>query len=173
MHLVRDPLPEAGAEKILKVVGFGNDYRGDDGVGLRVARRLRGELPAHVEIIEHEGEPTGLMDCWEGADAVWLVDALVSGAQPGAVRRLDVSESALPTHLFRASTHHIGLAETVELARALGRLPRHVVVYGIEGARFDTRRRLGLEVEAAAEIVAAKVRREVWNCVEAGRGRET
>jgi hydrogenase maturation protease len=167
MHLVCDPLPEAGAEKILKVVGFGNDLRGDDGVGLHVARRLRGELPANVEVVEHEGEPTGLMDCWEGADAVWLVDAVVSGAKPGTVRRLDVSESALPARLFRASTHHIGLAETVELARALDRLPLRLVVYGIEGAGFAARRGLGSEVEAAAELVVAAVRREVSNCVGA------
>ena len=65
-----------------------------------------------------------LMDAWEGAETVWLVDAVSSGAQAGAVHRVDASEEELPARLFRASTHHFGLAEAVELARALGRLPR-------------------------------------------------
>lgn len=161
MHLVRDPLPEAGPKKILKVVGIGNEFRGDDGIGLYVARRLQGALPASVEVVEHQGEPSGLMDYWEGAETVWLVDAVSSGAKPGTVRRLDVSESALPAHLFRASTHHIGLAEVVELARVLRRLPRRVVVYGVEGARFDARQGLTCDVEAAAELVVAHLQKEV------------
>ena len=164
MHLVRHPLPEAGPRKILKVVGIGNEFRGDDAVGLHVARRLREVLPVSVEVVEHQGEPTGLMDYWEGAEAVWLVDAVSSGVKPGTVRRLDVSESVLPAHLFRASTHHIGLAEVVELARVLRRLPRRVVFYGVEGANFDARQGLTSNVEAATELVVENLRREVAHC---------
>jgi hydrogenase maturation protease len=164
VHLVRGPLPEAGGKKILKVVGIGNQLRGDDAVGLHVARRLRGALPVSVEVVEHQGEPTGLMDSWEGAEAVWLVDAVSSGAKPGTVHRLDVSEGELPSQLFRASTHHIGLAEVVELARALRRLPRRVVVYGVEGARFDARQGLTSDVEAAVELVVESLRKEVAHC---------
>ena len=36
-----------------------------------------------------------------------------------------------------SSTHALGLADAVELARSLGRLPQRVVVYGIEGAAFE------------------------------------
>lgn len=168
MHLVRNSLPEAGAQKILKVVGCGNDGRGDDAVGLHVVRRLRRRLPEGVEVIETWSEPTALMDWWEGADAVWVVDAVVSGAKPGTVHRLDASECPLPAHLFAASTHHFGLAQTVELARVLGRLPARLVVYGIEGACFDSREGLGSELDAAVEIVAAAVSREVSRCRAAG-----
>ena len=46
-----------------------------------------------------------------------------SGAAPGTTRRLDASRERLPAELFRGSTHALGLAEAVELARALDRLP--------------------------------------------------
>jgi hydrogenase maturation protease len=148
----------------LRVVGFGNRWRGDDAVGLEVAARLEGGLPDGVEVIVREGEPTGLIDTWDPGDEVWLVDAVSSGAAPGTVHRLDASERELPAEIFRASTHHLGVPEAVELARALGRLPRRVIVYGIEGADFDAGRGITPEVAAAAERVVEAVREEVAAC---------
>ena len=118
------------------MVCVGNRLRGDDAAGLEVARHLRGTLPADVEITEREGEPTALISGWEGVEALWIVDAVSSESATGTVHRLDASDRALPPDPFRASTHHVSLAETVELARALGRLPAQTVVYGIEGGSF-------------------------------------
>jgi hydrogenase maturation protease len=146
------------------VIGVGNPWRGDDGAGLAVARRLRGTLPDGVDVLEREGEPTSLLDAWEDADALWLVDAVSSGAPPGTLHRLDAAEQELPAGMFGASTHHFGLAEAVELARALGRLPRHTVVFGVEGASFDTGEGLTPEVDAAAARAAEAVREEVLAC---------
>jgi hydrogenase maturation protease len=143
----------------------GNPWRCDDAAGLAVARRLRGRLPADVEVLEREGEPTALLDAWEGADTLWLIDAVRSAAQLGTVHRLDASQEELPASLFRASTHHFGLAEAIELGRALGRLPQTVVVYGIEGASFDAGEGLTPAVAAAADRVAAAIQEEVEECM--------
>jgi hydrogenase maturation protease len=142
----------------------GNAFRGDDAAGLEVARRLRGTLPGGVEVLEREGEPTALIDSMEAAEALWLVDAVASGAPAGTVHRLDAGEQELPAGLFRASTHAFGLAEAVELARALGRLPARTVVFGIEGTRFDAGEDLSPEVAAAVPKVAAALREEVDAC---------
>ena len=144
----------------MRVIGVGNRWRSDDAAGLVVAGRLRGTLPG-VEVLEREGEPVGLMDAWEGEDAVVIIDAVSSGAPPGQLHRLDAAERPLPAELFAASTHHFGLAEAVELARALGRLPQTVIVFGVEGARFDAGDGLSPEVEAAVDQAAAAVREEV------------
>ena len=156
---MRDPLPAAGRRAV--VIGAGNAWRSDDGAGLAVARLLAGTLPEGVEALEREGEPTSLIDAWEGAEAVWLVDAVSSGAEPGTVHRHDASSQPLPARLFDTSTHHFGLAEAVELGRALGRLPATVVVFGIEGASFETGEQLSPQVQAAVERVAEAVRSEV------------
>ena len=148
----------------MKVVCVGNPWRSDDAAGLEVARRLQGTLPAGVELLEREGEPTALIDAWEGSTALWLVDAVSSGADPGTLHRLDASAHELPAELFRASTHHVGLAEAVELARALGRLPAHTVVYGIEGGSFDIGDELTPAVAGAVERAADAVRAEVVAC---------
>ena len=142
------------------VVGVGNAWRGDDAAGLVAARRLRELLPG-VSVAECEGEPVGLVDAWSDAGAVWLVDAVSSGAAPGTLHRIDAGRGAVPRALFRASTHAFGLAESIELARALGTLPQGVVVYGIEGASFAAGEGLSPEVEEAVGRVVDSVREEV------------
>jgi hydrogenase maturation protease len=144
------------------VIGVGNRWRRDDAAGLAVAQLLAGRLP--VQVLEREGEPAGLIDAWNGTDAVWLVDAVASGSPPGTVQRIDVAEQELPPDLFRASTHHLGLAEAVELARALGRLPERIVFYGIEGRSFEAGEGLTPAVEDAVGEVAEAIRKEVEAC---------
>ena len=85
----------------------------------------------------------------DGADEIVLVDAVSSGAPPGTVHSFDASAEPLPAVLFGASsTHALGLAEAVELARSLGRLPGRVLVYGVEGGTFAYGKGLSPEVEA-------------------------
>jgi hydrogenase maturation protease len=143
------------------VVCVGNRWRSDDAAGLEVAARLRGTLPEGVELEEREGEPTALIAAFEGADALWLVDAVSSGSEPGTVHRLEAGDRELPHDLFRTSTHHVGLAESVELARVLGRLPARTVVFGIEGSTFAVGEQLSPPVTAAVEAVAEALRREL------------
>jgi hydrogenase maturation protease len=137
------------------VIGVGNEYRGDDGAGLAVATRLRGRLPDDVEIVACEQEPTRLVDAWRGAEAAVVVDAVASGAEPGTLHRFDAAREPLPARAFRSSTHAFGIGDAIELSRALGSLPPHLVVYGIEGAAFTAGVGLSDAVAAAVDRVAA------------------
>ncbi len=149
---------------MLRLIGVGNRWRGDDAAGLVVAARVRAQLPGAVTVVEHEGEPIELIEACDGAQAAWLVDTVCSGAQPGTLHRFDASDGALPAALFRVSTHRLGLADALELARALGRLPPRVVVHGIEGSAFAPGRPLSPAVAVAAERLAAALIEEVAAC---------
>jgi hydrogenase maturation protease len=141
----------------LRVVGLGNALRGDDAVGLEVARRVRALLP-DADVIEASGEPAALLDALgDGAEEVAIGDAVWSGAAPGAVHRFDAGAAALPL-ASGASTHGLGLAEAIELGRALGRLPARLVVYGIEGQGYETGAPLSPPVARAAEEVVGELR---------------
>jgi hydrogenase maturation protease len=144
------------------LIGVGNPLRGDDGAGPMLVRQLQDRLPASVEVLELDGEGTRLMAAWEGADTVILVDATRSGAEPGTVYRFDAAETAVPADLFHYSSHLIGVAEAVELARSLGRLPQRVLIYGIEGAHFGFGTALSPAVAAAVADVAEEVRAWLW-----------
>ena len=139
------------------IIGLGNEYRRDDAVGLVVARRLRQAAPKSVRVLEETGEGASLLESWQDADAVILIDAVQSGAAPGTLHRLDAHAQPMAKEFFRFSTHAFGLAEAVELARALGRLPPRLIVYGIEGKSFEAGVGLSPEVEAAAGVVVERV----------------
>jgi hydrogenase maturation protease len=143
------------------VIGVGNAYRGDDAVGLAVAERMRARVPHGVTVVECEQEPTRLLDAWRTADTALVVDAAASGAPPGTLHRFDTTNGQVPARVFRSSTHAFGVGDAVELARALGRLPRRVVVYGIEGANFTTGAPLSPAVEAAVQRVVAALEEDL------------
>jgi hydrogenase maturation protease len=145
------------------VVGVGHPDRGDDAAGWLVAERLRDRLgdDAETEIAQLSADPAGLLTlpAWDAAAHVVLVDAVVTGAPPGSVEVLG-PDQPLPSP--RASgTHDLDLVATLELARALGRLPRDLTIVGIEGVRFGVGDLPSPAVVAAAERVARALEGEV------------
>ena len=145
---------------------MGNRWRGDDAAGLVAAQGLREFLP-EANVVELEGEPVSLLDAWEGEERVIVIDAVVSGSEPGTVHRIDALEDELPDYMRRTSTHALGLAEAIELGRALDRLPRGLIVFGIEGSSFEAGGKLTPEAErgvaaavdrAAAELAGSATR---------------
>jgi hydrogenase maturation protease len=151
------------------VFGVGNPDRGDDGAGPAVARQLW-ELPLqHVKIIEHGGEATTLVAQMDGAACVFLIDACTCGAPPGTVRRFDVSTAPVPEEVaLGLSTHGLGPATAVELARSLGQLPHRCIIYTIEGASFATGAPLSPQVATAVSRVVGRVRTEITDCLNQG-----
>lgn len=143
------------------VIGIGNRLRGDDAAGVVVAERLRPRVPDGVEVVSCDEEPSRLMEAWAGAESVLLVDTVSSGASPGTLHRFDAGEDAVPARTFRSSTHAIGIADTIELARALGRLPHRVRVYGIEAGSFETGSSLTPAVESAIAFLVKDVLAEL------------
>ena len=139
------------------MVGVGNAWAGDDAAGLLVARIVREGAPAGVTVLEHEGEPTALLDTWEGARLAVVVDATLGGGPPGDVQVLDATRAPLPASFTGTSTHAFGLAGAIELARAMGRLPQRLLVVGIEGERFEAGGRPGPAVTAALAPAAERV----------------
>jgi hydrogenase maturation protease len=140
------------------VIGVGNDLRADDAAGLEVARRLFEEPGIAVKV--HGGEAIDLLELWRSADAVVLVDTVRTGEATGTIHRFDATSNPLPLPLQGSSSHTIGVAEAIELARTLGSLPQRVIVYGVEGARFALAGELSDGVQRTIEPVADAVREE-------------
>ena len=160
-HIPIDRSVEVAERKLLALIGIGNQFRRDDGAGLEVARRLRLAQPAGVKVLEQEGEPASLLEAWISADEVLVVDGVSSGSPPGTLHRFEVGDQPLPAELFRPSTHALGLAEAVELARELDRLPGRLAVYGIEGESFEPGEGLTPLVQAALEQLVAELFEEL------------
>lgn len=113
---------------------------------------------------EHSGEGLALIESWSGAESVLLIDAVVTGAAPGSISVWDARTAPVARDAFRASTHSFGVAEAVELARALGRLPASLRIYGIEGRNFEQGSEPAPEVLAAVDELARIIAKEVEEC---------
>ncbi len=141
----------------MRVIGVGTAMRGDDGAGLEVARRLAADPPEGVEVVLCGGGVAELLDAWDGADNVLVVDATRSGAPPGTLTEL--SPAAAGRARRGAGTHDAGVGEAFALAASLARLPTRVRVLGIEaGSTQLGQQRLTPAVEHAVETVVARLR---------------
>jgi hydrogenase maturation protease len=143
------------------LIGIGNQFRSDDAVGLIVARRVRAEAPQSVQVVELQGEAFALLDLWDEADTVVLIDAVASGVRPGTIYRFEAHTQPIPSACFHGSTHGLSVAEAIELARALKQLPRRVIVYGVEAQHFGAGIALSPAVAQAVPSVVERILQEV------------
>mgnify|MGYP002640210756 CR=1 FL=1 len=147
------------------LIGVGNTFRSDDGVGRVLAHQIAEmDLPG-VDVVEATGEGAALMDAWQGYARVYILDAVSSGAIPGTIYRIEAHREPVPTGFFHYSTHAFSVAEAIELARSLDLLPERLILYGIEGTCFDHGVTLTPSVEEAGRTVVKQV------CVELGSPR--
>lgn len=132
---------------------------------------LAAEPPPNCEVLAADRPGTDLMDLLEGAAAVILIDAVRSGAPPGTIHEFWFDELDRCAARF-VSSHDLGLAAAVQLARKLGRAPASGRIIGIEIAPGTAGRPCGLSAKAR-EAVCAAVERVRSAAVEFDdRGRE-
>jgi hydrogenase maturation protease len=135
------------------VIGIGNPGRGDDGAGREVARRLALRCDDEVETRECDGCATSLMDAWAGASDVVLVDACRGAGPRGSVHSFGPADVLRLAGLRHASSHSLGVAAAIGLARALGSLPRRLVIHAIEAGSTGEGEGLSPEVDRGVQEV--------------------
>ncbi len=129
-----------------RVIGVGSPH-GDDQVGWRVIDRLR-DANFPTDALCAISDPVDMLEHLEGVSRLIVVDGCQSGSIPGKVRRLEWEDGRICTH-HGASTHRISLIHTLQLARALGRLPRQVTLFTVEIESCRPQRDLSPAVWAA------------------------
>ncbi|WP_375481461.1 hydrogenase maturation protease [uncultured Mycobacterium sp.] len=132
------------------VIGVGNEYRRDDGIGPAVAAAI-GELALpDVRVLIGIEDPMRLLDTWSGAALAVVIDAAITTASmPGRIRRITADALASTTTI---STHNFDVAEAFALGQALGRVPHQLVLFAVEVA--DTSHGIGLTPQVSAAVPA-------------------
>ncbi len=142
------------------VLGLGNCYRRDDGVGVAAAIALDDLAWPNVVVTTGIAEPIGLIEAWTGAGLAVVIDAAIAvPATPGRIHRYDLAEA--PPQPEGLSSHSIDIGRTHELARALGRAPDAVVVFAVEAAETGDGAGLTPRVAAAVPVLAGMVAAEI------------
>ena len=96
-----------------------------------------------------------------GMDSVFLIDAAVSGAPAGTIHRTDCTNTDVLPARSGASSHGLGVAEALALARTLHGLPRVCLLYAVEGVTFAPGAAMSPAVLAAADTLVARLAKEL------------
>jgi len=162
------------------VVGMGNVLRGDDGFGVEVTRRLQ-ELPdvaGRAKVIEIGIAGIHLVqELMDGYDLLVIVDAVNRGGAPGRLYVLELEVPSTPSALEAwerdlTDMHEAVPSKALVMARALGVLPKRVLLVGCQPGRIDEVE-LGLSpVVAAAVGLAVERIRSLLDPVEALKRRD-
>jgi len=92
----------------LAVLGIGNPLRGDDAIGVEILKRLKGNVPKNVKLLECEMVPENFLSKIELFEPthVLMVDAAQLGIEPGEARLIPpekIAGTALSTHAMPLS----------------------------------------------------------------------
>jgi hydrogenase maturation protease len=145
----------------LLIICCGNLYSSDDAVGLHAAWRLKElNLPDGVQVIEAGTPGLNLLDLWEETEKVIIVDAVMSGSDPGTIHQFD-GAALPPRDMLPLCLHGFNVVDAIEMARKLGSLPAELRIIGIEilteEAYYEG---LSPQVAAAVPAVCDKVLEE-------------
>ena len=148
------------AQRSTLLIAIGNEFRCDDAAALMVARKLR-EMGSLAIIIENRGDVAGVINLWDDADDVILLDAVHSGEPSGTIHRFDAKRDSVQAAAGQVCSHNFSIVQAIELAEALGKLPRTLVFYGIEGERFEQGTELSAPVRKAIDELTTELKRDL------------
>jgi hydrogenase maturation protease len=143
------------------VIGLGNLYMRDDGIGLRVAKELeKMKFGESVSIQEYPEMDLAIIGTLQDAAKVIIVDAVKSGKEPGTIskytfipRKEEIAD--LP------SLHSMKLSDLLDIAMSSGTLTRPVVILGVEPKDDSPGTELSPEVELSLSKVIQAVIKEL------------
>jgi hydrogenase maturation protease len=148
-------------EKRVVVLGLGDPFHQDEGVGVHVLRMLADNpwLP-DAELLE--GSPARLTEISrvDGIDKLVVVDALRSGRTPGSIARVslkDITEQPSPL----LSMNEQLLLDTLSTLRQLGLRVGEIVIFGVEPGQTGWGTDLSEEVAGCLPYLAMRVQREI------------
>jgi hydrogenase maturation protease len=133
------------------IVGLGSYLGSDDAIGLALVEALSrdAELAASCLLLENADAALIAASLLEWGRNVFLVDAADMDLAPGEYRVFSDRDVCMILKTSSVSTHGLGLAEGLELARTLG-FDRSVCILGIQP--FDLSPRQGLTPEMIARF---------------------
>jgi hydrogenase maturation protease len=142
-----DGAPKVTGEVV--VIGLGNTYRSDDGVGIVAAAALDELALPGVRVVTDVVDPMSLLEAWSGAGLAVVIDAaVVTPSTPGRVRSCTLSD--LVTSREGLSSHSVDIGRTHALGQVLRQVPDALAVFTVEVA--DTRHGIGLTPQVARAV---------------------
>jgi hydrogenase maturation protease len=150
----------------VRVLGCGNLLMGNDGIGLRVVEILqKTELKGEdLDLVDAGVCGLDLLNYFDGAKKVIIVDAVLANSPIGSVHRLDGRDIIKSTEepLNLVSGHDLTITDVLRIGEHVQTLPE-IVVIGIEIGTIVTEATLeiGPEVLEGVDEAVRLIREEI------------
>lgn len=149
------------SQKNTLILGLGNILLKDEGVGVRVAEKIKAmNLPPDVEVMDGGTMGLDLTYYIEGRKKVIVVDAVRTGDAPGTMYRFTDKNIAEAKGILR-SAHGVDFADALRIAEFLKTQPDEVVFIGIEPESLDEGMELTPLIEKHIPALIELVMREL------------
>ncbi len=139
------------------VIGMGNEFRGDDGIGPLVVWQMS---QSHAEEFDFHtvGEDlTVLLDTWKGREVI-IVDAILDeSATTGTIRISQSMRDWLEANQKVFSSHSLTLDGVFQMGVELGKVPTSYLLLGVVGKNWNMGTAMSEEVKAAMPQVIARI----------------
>lgn len=114
------------------ILGVGNPFRRDDGIGPAVLQHLQAENTLEgIDLLDGGTDGFSLLEYIKGYEHVLVIDAVDMGMPPGEIRMFSPDEAKLTIQTDALSTHGFGLAEVLGLMETLG-IETNLQIIGIQ-----------------------------------------
>ena len=117
------------------VLGIGNPFLGDDGIGFDIAQELAGVIEdENIDVKDSSLPGLNLLELIVGYDKVIIIDAIMTdNGEVGEIYRLE-PENFVKTVHPASSAHDVNLATAIEIGRKslAEQMPSEIVVFAVE-----------------------------------------
>jgi hydrogenase maturation protease len=153
---------------LIKVIGFGNIFMGDDGIGIRVIEKLREDTAlknlANVEFIDGGTSGIDLIFILQQAEKAIIIDAVDAGQKAGEIVAFtpdDIKEIRKKNKGLKSySLHDIDLNEVFELIKTL-KLKISIKIMGIKPFKVKYSEKISPEIEQKLHKLVTMVKKEI------------
>lgn len=146
----------------VKIVGFGNKFRSDDGIGIRIIKELEKlEFFKDIEIIDGGTSGTDLIFWIKEYGKIIIIDAVDTGGKIGDVVNIKVDdiEEFVKKDCRSLSLHDLNLGDILKLIKALG-IKTDISIIGIKPKNIDFGDRLSPEIEKKIPVIISEIKKE-------------
>lgn len=158
MSFAMTRLQNNGKSPTLKIISVGNDLYGDDGIGTAILKKAKEYSAfANTPLIDCATDALSIIDHFQDAEHVLIIDAAKMGEPPGSVKLFDATKAKLLIKTDHLSVHGISLTETMKIAKRIGVYPKTVTIMGIEPEQLSVNRGLSSTVSDAIPTALAKL----------------
>jgi hydrogenase maturation protease len=147
------------------ILGLGNDFCGDDGIGIAIAENIKADVNDCADVIISNESGLAIIDYLLGYKKAIIIDAIHTGKyQPGTVIELTVDDLR---QVGNPSPHYTGLPEIKKLSHELNLVfPNEIRIFAVEiPDTYEISEKLSQPVSRAIDDVAGGIKALLaeWN----------